>query len=77
VGCRVRETSVESAQAEGHCSFCGKPRSEVAYLIAGPAKNYICDECVRLCSEVLADERLTWNDPKPQRRRSWWRLRDR
>lgn len=27
-----------------HCSFCGKPHTEVKKMIAGP-KDYICDDC--------------------------------
>jgi len=34
------------------CSFCAKPAPEVGKLIAGPGI-YICDECVRLCNEIL------------------------
>ena len=37
------------------CSFCGKPQSQVRRLIAGPDV-YICDECVKLCDEILAEE---------------------
>ncbi|MEA3415310.1 MAG: ATP-dependent Clp protease ATP-binding subunit ClpX [Thermodesulfobacteriota bacterium] len=37
------------------CSFCGKKQAEVAKLIAGPAV-YICDECIRLCSEIIDEE---------------------
>jgi ATP-dependent Clp protease ATP-binding subunit ClpX len=37
------------------CSFCGKNASEVKKLIAGPG-TYICNECVSLCTEVLALE---------------------
>ncbi len=37
------------------CSFCGKTQKEVRKLIAGPG-TYICDECVTLCSEIIADE---------------------
>jgi hypothetical protein len=36
------------------CSFCGKPHTEVAKLIAGPGV-YICDGCVGLCVDVLAE----------------------
>jgi len=39
------------------CSFCGKPHNEVNKLIAGPDVN-ICDECVRLCSEIIAEDRV-------------------
>jgi ATP-dependent Clp protease ATP-binding subunit ClpX len=35
-----------------HCSFCAKPESEVAKVIAG-AGVYICDECVGLCNDLL------------------------
>jgi len=37
------------------CSFCGKSRHEVAKLIAGPGV-YICNECVGLCNDILAEE---------------------
>lgn len=37
------------------CSFCGKPHSQVRRLIAGP-DIYICDECVRMCDSILAEE---------------------
>ncbi|MBM4140802.1 MAG: ATP-dependent Clp protease ATP-binding subunit ClpX [Nitrospira sp.] len=36
------------------CSFCGKGHDEVKKLIAGPAV-YICNECVALCNEIIAD----------------------
>jgi hypothetical protein len=38
-----------------HCSFCGKPRDEVAKLIAGPGIT-ICDQCVELCNRIIGDE---------------------
>ena len=37
------------------CSFCGKSQDQVKRLIAGPGV-YICDECIELCSEIIADE---------------------
>ena len=36
------------------CSFCGKSRDEVNKLIAGQGV-YICDECVHICDEILAE----------------------
>lgn len=36
-----------------HCSFCGKPQTEVAKLIAGPT-GFICNECVEMCNDVIA-----------------------
>jgi ATP-dependent Clp protease ATP-binding subunit ClpX len=38
-----------------HCSFCGKSQKEVRKLIAGPSV-YICDECIGLCNEIIAEE---------------------
>ena len=38
---------------EMFCSFCGKTRSQVSKLIAGPGGVYICDECVHACSEMI------------------------
>ncbi|WP_297056782.1 ATP-dependent Clp protease ATP-binding subunit ClpX [Thermosulfurimonas sp.] len=40
---------------ELHCSFCGKSQQEVRKLIAGPSV-YICDECVELCNEIIAED---------------------
>ncbi len=37
------------------CSFCGKPKDIVKNLIAGPNGIYICDECVDICCEVIAE----------------------
>ena len=37
------------------CSFCGKPRSQVRKLIAGP-NAYICNECVELCREIVQED---------------------
>mmetsp|Transcript_22254 Transcript_22254/g.10662 ORF Transcript_22254/g.10662 Transcript_22254/m.10662 type:complete len:419 (+) Transcript_22254:2518-3774(+) len=37
------------------CSFCAKPQEEVKKLVAGPAV-YICDECINLCVEIIAEE---------------------
>ncbi len=37
------------------CSFCNKSQREVKKLIAGPSV-YICDECVSLCNEIIAEE---------------------
>jgi hypothetical protein len=37
-----------------HCSFCRKPQTEVAILIAGPS-TYICNECVSLCNGIIEE----------------------
>jgi ATP-dependent Clp protease ATP-binding subunit ClpX len=37
------------------CSFCGTGQREERKLIAGPTV-YICDECIRLCNDIIAEE---------------------
>jgi ATP-dependent Clp protease ATP-binding subunit ClpX len=41
------------------CSFCGRGQDEVQRLIAGPGTVFICDECVALCSAIIAEESET------------------
>ena len=41
-----------------HCSFCGKSKAEANRLMEGPDSVYICDECVLLGAEILAEEGL-------------------
>ena len=49
-------TSLAADQAVfAKCSFCRKPNTEVARLVAGPGV-YICDECVSLCAELFKGE---------------------
>jgi ATP-dependent Clp protease ATP-binding subunit ClpX len=38
------------------CSFCGKAQNQVQRLIAGPDRAFICNECVTLCSQIIAEE---------------------
>ena len=38
------------------CSFCGKTQDQVRKLIAGSNNVFICDECIELCGEILAEE---------------------
>jgi ATP-dependent Clp protease ATP-binding subunit ClpX len=40
------------------CSFCSKSQNDVKKLIAGPTV-YICDECVDVCNEIIADDVIT------------------
>ena len=37
------------------CSFCGKSKETVKKFISGPSV-YICNECISLCNEILAEE---------------------
>jgi hypothetical protein len=48
------------------CSFCGKTQDQVRTLIAGP-KVYICDECIDLCDELVA-EKAAQEVRQPERR---------
>ena len=43
------------------CSFCGKQQRDARKLIAGPTV-FICDQCVKLCNEIIAEEA----DKEPQ-----------
>ena len=45
-----------SNRADYQCSFCGKAQAQVKRLIAGPDKVFICDECVSLCEQIIAEE---------------------
>lgn len=47
------------------CSFCGKSQKEVKKLIAGPGV-YICDECIELCNDIIAEEREREESTKVQ-----------
>ncbi|HWX24850.1 MAG TPA: ClpX C4-type zinc finger protein, partial [Vicinamibacteria bacterium] len=38
------------------CSFCNKDQNDVRKLIAGPTV-FICDECVDVCNDIIADDR--------------------
>ena len=51
------------------CSFCGKNADQVRRLIAGPNGVFICDECVRLCNEILAEEPQV--APNPESDATW------
>lgn len=37
------------------CSFCGKSQEAVGRIIAGPGV-YICDECIKVCNNILEEE---------------------
>jgi len=42
---------------EERCGFCKKSRKLVDRLIEGPSNNYICDECIELCHNLIHEER--------------------
>lgn len=45
----------DDEKAQLKCSFCGKTQEQVKKLVAGPGV-YICDECIELCNEIIAEE---------------------
>ena len=51
----TKTPSKEEKKGTLYCSFCGKSQHEVKKLIAGP-NVYICDECIGLCTDIIADE---------------------
>lgn len=53
IASRVEQNRASEKEA---CSFCGKEKEGVSRLLAGPAGVYICEDCVKLCSELLADD---------------------
>ncbi len=44
------------------CSFCGKSELHVNRLIAGPRNVFICDECIKMCQDILDGERRSAHD---------------
>jgi hypothetical protein len=46
---------MSSDTTTARCSFCGRYAFEVKRLIAGPGAAYICDICLALCNDILAD----------------------
>ena len=46
------------------CSFCSKPSNKVIRLLSGP-QAHICDECVRLCNDLLSREEIEAPLAKP------------
>lgn len=52
------------------CSFCLKAQTEVGTLVAGPGV-YICDECVALCSQLIAAKPKSVKPKSGQRIAPW------
>jgi ATP-dependent Clp protease ATP-binding subunit ClpX len=46
------------------CSFCNKDQNDVRKLIAGPTV-FICDECVDVCNDIIADDRRSEGRTSP------------
>jgi ClpX C4-type zinc finger len=61
--------SVEQASAPLSCTFCGLGQGEAARLFQGRA-GFICDECVDVCTALIADYQEHAIAP-PEDRSSW------
>lgn len=53
-----------------HCSFCGTEEGEVSRLIAG-SEAFICNNCVKLCSEILEQDLGEQSPSKAKAQRDW------
>ena len=40
------------------CSFCSKSRKDVTKMIVGAKKTSICNECIKLCVEILEEDTI-------------------
>lgn len=67
-GRRRRRTPTASLEALT-CSFCNKNQTDVAKLVAGPGV-YICNECIDLCNQIIAQELHQNADQSTRRDRS-------
>jgi len=45
------------------CSFCGKTQEMVQRIIAGPGV-YICDECIKICRNIVDEDLFEDSDSK-------------
>ena len=61
----LAETRASAAPHESlRCSFCGKDRNEVQAMVAGWTPSLaICNECVDLCAEIIAEQRPPHHRP--------------
>ncbi|HEX5418221.1 MAG TPA: ClpX C4-type zinc finger protein [Chloroflexota bacterium] len=59
----MTETNLGSGTAPDQCAFCGKPEAKVHELVKGPDGVTICNECLQLCTEIIAGERT--QPPQP------------
>jgi len=58
------EANKRQAGAGVRCSFCGRDRSRVGQMIAGPGGVTICDDCVETAREALRAERPRSAEPE-------------
>lgn len=48
----------DSHKYESHCSFCGKPNSQVARMIQGAETSFICNNCVEVIQDLFEKDRI-------------------
>ena len=65
----AQQRAAPAPEGQLTCSFCGKGQDEVRKLIAGP-KVFICDECIDLCNDIIAEEVDQEEKRPPTRSRS-------
>jgi hypothetical protein len=46
-----------STTAAAACSFCGKAHCETEHLVTASRGGRICDECLEVCAEIMAEDR--------------------
>ncbi|VEP15856.1 conserved hypothetical protein [Hyella patelloides LEGE 07179] len=55
----MTSNTITYTEKELYCSFCGKDKEQVNFLIAGPivrnARIYICGECVDECNKIISE----------------------
>ena len=52
----TQETGSQPPPPLLRCSFCNKSERDAKELVAGP-RVYICDECVDICNDIIAEDR--------------------
>jgi hypothetical protein len=65
------EPDLRRAGETPRCSFCRLGEGQVAHLFEGRA-GYICNECVEVCGQLLADYRAMGFRPSPVKA-PWYR----
>lgn len=57
-------SAAETARPSVMCSFCGRTAREAKVVVAGPY-SYICDECVGIAAEIVAEQAAKTAAPAP------------
>jgi hypothetical protein len=58
------KSQMDATQPELRCSFCGRDKDHVQFLIAGP-KVFICGGCVDLCVDIIDKTKASGAAPPP------------